>query len=169
MRARSRLLGYRHPALIGLVLGAVFGVWNLIVTMRDPLAEDTAGALLAFYGPMFALWGLIGFTAARRSGRLVDGVEAGAVVALATFVVFDLSVIARVNLFLDAISQRADWQNLLVRFQSSGFESLRAYANYEYAAGAPLKGLVSTAIGAVVGGIGGLLGTLGGSRQPRRS
>jgi hypothetical protein len=152
---------------LGLLLGAGFGLWNLLVTRSNPLLEDTPIALLAFYGPMLGCWGLAGFTAARRSGRLWDGVKVGAMVALVTFIVFNLAAIARVNLFLDTISQRADWQNLILRFRASSFESLRAYANYEYLTGVPLMILVASVIGGVTGLIGGLLGIVG--RRLRRA
>lgn len=33
-----------HPVLLGVLLGAGFGVWNLIATQLDPLAEDTPAA-----------------------------------------------------------------------------------------------------------------------------
>src|SRR5918997_1453627 len=113
----------RRVVLLGLALGAGFGAWNLVATRADPLAEDTAAALLTFYGPMFAAWALTGFAAARRTGRLADGVRAGALVAFVTFVVFDLAVLVRVNLFLDLLRDRADWQNLVRRYPASGFES----------------------------------------------
>jgi hypothetical protein len=147
--------------LFGLLLGAGFGLWNLIATGVDPLAEDTPIALLVFYGPMFAIWGLAGFGAFRRTGRLLDAVKVGATVACVTFVVFDFAAIIRVNMFLDAISQRADWQNLIVRFEASGFESLRVYANYVYVTGAPFKILVASMIGAGIGLVGGFFGSLG--------
>jgi hypothetical protein len=151
----------RYPILLGLIVGAGFGLWNLIATRLDPLAEDTPIALLAFYGPMFAIWSLAGFGASRRTGRLLDAVKVGATVACVTFVVFDFTAIIRVNLFLDTISQRADWQNLMARFQTSGFDSLRLYANYVYASGAAFKILVASIIGAGTGLIGGFLGLLG--------
>ena len=146
---------------LGLLVGAAFGLWNLIATRLDPLAEDTPFALLVFYGPMFAIWGLAGFGAARRTGRLLDGVKVGVTVAFITFVVFVLAAFLRVNLFLDAISQRSDWQNLIARFQDSGFESLRAYVNYVGVIGAPFKILVASIIGAGTGLIGGFFGSLG--------
>src|SRR5262245_42095093 len=125
----------RKILVIGLLLGVGFGLWNLIVTWLDPLSEDSPSALLLFYGPMFASWGLVGFGAFRRTGRLWDAVKAGALVALVTFVVFDLAVIVRINLFLETLTQRSDWHNLMQRFQASGFESLRVYANYVYLTG----------------------------------
>ena len=151
----------RRFVTLGLVLGAGFGLWDLIVTLLNPLAEDDPSALLMFYGPMFAIWGLAGFAAARRTGRIVDGVKVAAIVAFVTFVVFDVAAIIRVNLFLDVLTHRSDWQNLLVRFQASGFKSLRVYANYEYITGSPFKILVATSIGSVTGLIGGFFGWLG--------
>lgn len=44
---------------------------------------------------------------------------------------------------------------LITRFQASGFESLRLYANYEYETGAPFKILVASIIGSCIGAIGG--------------
>jgi len=151
----------RRIIVLGLLLGAGFGLWNLIVTWLAPLAEDSPIALLMFYGPMFAIWGLVGFRASRQTRRFLDAVKGGATVAFVTFVVFDITVIVRVNLFLDTLSRRSDWQNLMVRFQASGSESLRAYANYIYVTGSPFKILVASIIGAVAGLVGGFFGSLG--------
>jgi hypothetical protein len=150
-----------HGVKLGIVVGAVFGVWNLLFTWIAPLAEDSPIALAGFYGPMFVIWGFAGFTAYRRTNRLSEAVKVGATVAFATFVVFDASAIVRVNLFLDTISQRSDWQNLVSNYQASDFESLRSYANYVYLTGAYLKILIASVIGAVSGLIGGLVGCVG--------
>ncbi|PYR95544.1 MAG: hypothetical protein DMF84_00375 [Acidobacteria bacterium] len=150
--------------MLGLVLGAAFGLWNLVVTVWNPLLDDSPLTLLMFYGPMFAIWGVAGYRASRRTGRLVDGVKVGATVAFVTFLVFNLAVILRVNLFLDALTERSDWRNLVLRFQASGFESLRTYANYAYLTGAPFKILVASVIGAGTGLVGGFVGSLGGPR-----
>src|SRR3954471_15598678 len=104
---------WRYPVLLGLILGAGFGLWNLIASLVDPLADDTPGALLMFYGPMFIIWDLVGFGAARRTGRVSDAVKVGATVALVTFVVYTLTVFLRVNLLLDTLSQRSDWQHMV--------------------------------------------------------
>ena len=151
----------RKAAALGLVLGAGFGLWNLIATQLDPLAEDDLIPLLAFYGPMFTIWGLAAYKACRRTGRLWDALEVGAVVAFVTFAVYTVAVIIRVNVFLDVMSRRPEWQNLMVRFQASGFRTLRGFVNYEYATGAPFKILVATMIGVATGLVGGLLGCLG--------
>jgi len=73
--------------------------------------------------------------------------------------IFHAAAIARVNLFLDVVQHRDDWQNLVARYHDSGFKSLRAYANYEYFKQTPIlasigafAGLVSGAVGAAVNG-----------------
>jgi hypothetical protein len=133
----------------------------------DPLAEVDLVLLLAFYGPMFAIWGLAASMASRRTGRLWDAVKAGAVVAFVTFAVYTMAVIIRVNVFLDVMTRRPDWQNLMERFRASGFGTLRGFVNYEYATGAPFKILVASMIGVATGLEGGLLGCLG-HRMMRR-
>lgn len=155
----------RDRITLGVLLGIGFGIWNLLSALIAPLAEDTIPALLTFYGPMFAAWGLTGFIAARTRGRIVDGIQAAAVVAFVTFVVFDAMVVLRVNLFLNSLTDRLDWQNLMIRFHTSGYESLRTFINVEYVTGAPFKILVAAAIGAGTGGIGGLLGATRDARS----
>lgn len=145
----------RNSLRLGLALGAGFGIWDLIATWASPLSDDSAAALLRFYGPMFTIWTLAGFVAARRTGEMRHGASTGALVAFATFVVLDVLVIVRVNVFLDLLRNRADWQNLMARFSTSGFDSLRAYVNYRYVIGTPFKIGVVTLIGAVLGAIGG--------------
>jgi hypothetical protein len=107
---------------------------------------------------MFTTWGVTAFAAARKTGRVVDGIAAGAMVAFVTFAVFDVMVILRVNLFLHTLTERPDWQNLMIQFRASGSESLRTFINYHYITGSPLKILVATTIGAVTGIVGGALG-----------
>jgi len=149
----------REPWLVvkyGAVLGAAFGAWNLVQTWIDPLADDSSSALLRFYSPMFTAWGIAGFATAKRTGRIADAIRVGAMLALATFVVFWIANLIRVNVFLEAVSHRADWQSLVRRFRESGFENFRAYINYEYLTGAPLKFFVPTVIGAITGLVGGI-------------
>ena len=156
----------RYLLYFGMILGAVFGLWNLLATWFDPLAEDSPAALLVFYGPMFTIWGIAGFVVSRRSGRALDGFRAGATIAFATFVVYIVTQFVRVNMFLDILTQRSDWQNLMATFQSSGSQSLRRYVNYLGLAGAPFKILVASIIGAVTGFVGGSLGAFS-RQQPR--
>ena len=147
----------RHLIIRGVLLGIGFGICNLLSSLIAPLADDTIAALLLFYGPMFAIWGAIGFLAARKSGRIVDGIKAASIVAFLTFVVFDVMVILRVNVFLYTLTDRPDWRNLMARFRTSGSENLRAFITYHYVMQSPFKILVATAIGISTGVIGGLL------------
>ena len=155
MRLSLALTPWYRAARLGAVVGAIFGAWDLIATRVDPLAEDTSAALLTFYGPMFAVWALAGVAVGRRTGRLSEAAKAGALVALATFTVFSVLVLVRVNVFLESLLRRTDWQGLLRRYQESDFGSFRTYANYTYAVTAPVKLLVASAIGAAAGALGG--------------
>jgi hypothetical protein len=149
-----------NPLLIGLVVGLIFGFADLALTWLNPLEDDSAGALLRFYGPMFLIWSLVAFRAARSTGRLRSGVVAGMAVAFATFCVFVVVNFMRVNLFLDQLTGRADWQNMMMRFRASGSESLRSFVNLDYIKGTPFKIGVATAFGAAFGTLGGGLGRL---------
>lgn len=150
----------RNALLLGVIVGLTFGAVNLLLTWLYPLQDDSPGALLLFYGPMFLLWALAAFTATHLSGRFLYGVTAGTLVAFATFCVFDLLIIVRVNLFLNELTGRADWQNLMARFQTSGFDSLRLFVNLDYIKGAPLKIGAASVIGTMMGVIGGFVGRL---------
>jgi hypothetical protein len=150
----------KRTLLLGLAVGLIFGAVNLVVTWRDPLADDSPAALLRFYGPMFLVWTLASFLAARRTGHLVPGMTTGLTIAVATFMAFDLLILVRVNLFLHELTGRPDWQNMMMRFRASETASLRLFVNLDYLTGAPLKLGVSSAIGTIMGAIGGLLGQL---------
>ncbi|HUP41382.1 MAG TPA: hypothetical protein VM115_14760 [Vicinamibacterales bacterium] len=141
-----------------MLLGVVFGIWNLLSSLLDPLADDTIPALLIFYGPMFTAWGVAGFLASRRTARVVDGIKAAIIVALVTGIVFDVLLFLRVNLFLHTLTDRPDWQNLMAQFRASGDDSLRRFINYHYLTQAPVKILVGMTIGACTGILGGLFG-----------
>jgi len=160
----------RRWIAFGVVLGVIFGAWDLIATARSPLADDSPSALLTFYGPMFTIWTITGFIASRRRGRVTDGIQAGATVALSTFVVFDVAVMIRANVFLDVLPGRDDWQLIVRSFQTSGFSSFRTYVNCFYLKAAPLKTTVATAIGAILGALGGLAAVLTRriGQRPRR-
>jgi hypothetical protein len=150
----------KTPLVQGLFIGLAFGVVNLLFTWISPRADDTAGAVLRFYGPMFFLWAFCAYSAARRTGRLLSGAAAGAVVAFWTFCVFEVFALLRVNLFLRELTGRADWQNMMLRFRASEFESLRVWVNLDYLKGAPLKLGVAALIGTMMGTVGGSLGHL---------
>ena len=146
-----------RSARIGLIIGLIFGTWNLLWTWLQPLADDSIPALLAFYGPMFLAWGVAAYLASLRSGSILRGTKTGMVVAFTTFCVLDLMVIARANMFLNELASRSDWRAMVERFQTSGLDSFRAYINWHYLTQAPIKILVATTIGAAVGAIGGVL------------
>jgi hypothetical protein len=152
------------PLLLGGLIGFVFGAVNLLFTWFSPVADDSAGVLLRFYGPMFFLWAFASFRAARNNGRLLTGITTGLLVAFATFCVYDSLVQLRINLFLDELTARADWQDLMRRFRASEFESLRVFVNLDYLKSAPLKIGVASAIGAFMGVIGGSAGWLASRR-----
>ena len=154
-----------RPLNLGFMVGLVFGLVDLVITWFYPLEDDTPGALLRFYGPMFLIWAIASFRAVQRSGRLWSGVGTGLTIAFATFCVFYILVLLRVNLFLNELTGRADWQNLVMRFHASDFDSLRLFVNLDYLKGAPLKIGVASAIGAVMGVIGGGFGRLTHKRK----
>ena len=155
---------------LGSVLGLVFGTVNVVVSLLNPVIEDTPLTLLGFYGPMFAAWGLAGYRAFQRTHRLRHAAGAGALVALVTFTVLTVIVIARMNLSLDTIVERPDWRNMVAAYPSSGFDSFRAYANYVYLTGAPFKLFVASMIGLASGSTGAAFaGGHGSTFAPRPS
>jgi hypothetical protein len=138
---------------------------DLLMTWLRPLDDDTVPALLGFYGPMFVAWVLVALREARSTRRLTSGVTAGAAVAFGTFCVFVVLNFARVNLFLDQLTGRPDWQNMMARFQTTGTGSLRLFVNLDYLKGTPFKIAVATMIGAAMGTLGGSIGKLSRRRQ----
>src|SRR5262245_51751873 len=159
--------GRENPLRLGLVVGLVFGFVNLALTWLNPLQDDNPGVLLGFYGPMFLVWSVISFRAARSTGRLRSGVVAGMVVAFATFSVFSVVNLVRVNLFLHQLTGRADWQDMMTRFRTSGSESLRQFVNLDYIEGTLFKLGAATSVGMVFGALGGTLGRLTRGRAIR--
>ena len=135
----------------GLCLGTAFGAWNLYETWRDPLADDSVLALLAFYGPMFLAWTSVGFIRRRSGGTVGQAAMSATVFAFATFTSYFGAQLVRVNLFLEQLRERDDWQFMMSRFAASGSDHFRSYINHIYVAGAPFKILVATAIGFAVG------------------
>ena len=145
----------------GLVIGLVFGCVNIVTAWLRPLDDDTPGAVLRFYGPMFLSWAIVAFvTVWRGSGGVVSGIVAGVVVAFATFCVYYVAIVLRVNVLLYQLADRLDWQNMMARFHASGYSSLRLFVNIDYLKGAPLKVGFASAIGALMGLLGGILGRM---------
>jgi len=154
-----------RPVALGILTGLVFGVVNLLITWVAPLLDDNPGTLLAFYGPMFLTWAIAAFRATRRSRRFNAGLTTAIVVAFATFCAFDLLIFVRVSLFLNELTGRADWQNMMKRFEASGFDNFRTFVTLDYIKAAPLKCLVSCGIGAVMGVIGASLAKITARRS----
>ena len=75
------------------------------------------------FGIVFLALAVPGFAARGRGGHFVDAIEAGAIAGAITFALFLLFGILRVNLFLDMIRDRSDWENLVADFGRSGFQS----------------------------------------------
>jgi hypothetical protein len=148
------------PVAYGLVLGTVLGTWILVNTALAPLADDSGFAVGAMFAVVFLALAVPGFAARRRGGHLVDALEAGATAGAITFALFLLLGILRVNLFLETIRSRTDWQNLVSDYTRSDFQSLRAYANYVYAKQIVVFPIVGVVAGAISGSLGGVLAGL---------
>ena len=148
-----QILSFVSPLAWGLVIGALLGTLQLVDTAVEPLADDSAGAMIGILATMLALWTLASISAGLPSRRFTHALVAGVLAGVATMAVIDLTSILRVNIFLDEIRYRDDWINLVARFEASGSQSLREYANWEYVRGAPIV----VGIGAIAGGISGAI------------
>jgi len=140
---------------IGVVTGLVFGLVDLLLTWLRPFEADSGWVLLRFYGPMFSVWLVVSFRAARETRRLSSGVAAGLAVAFGTFCIFVLANFVRVNLFFDQLMLSPDWHNMMMRFRTSGSASARLFVNLDYIKGTPFKIGFFTALGGVFGILGG--------------
>ena len=148
------------PVMWGLIIGIGAGSLQLIDTAIEPLADDTAGGMLAIAGTLLLLWTIASYAATRRTERFRDAIFAGLLVGLACIAVLHVAAIVRENVFLDQIQYREDWANLVNRFRTSGFESLRAYANYEYLKGTPLLLILGAGVGSICGVLSGTISIL---------
>ena len=159
---------YLKSALrVGLFLGLIFGVVNLMFSWLFPLLDDTKGVLLSFWGPMFFAWAFASFRAARRQGQLLSGVAAGLIVAFATICVFDILNLLRFHLFLDELTGRADWQGMMQRFRASDYDSLRTFVTLESITVTPFMIGIASIIGAIMGVVGGGAGLLSLEWRPQ--
>jgi len=148
----------------GVAIGAGLGVWILVDTAVAPLAEDTPLAVGSMFAGLLVLFAVPGFTARRRGGRARDSMQAGAIAGALAMALFCLLGIVRVNVFLDVIRDRSDWEGLIADFAGSGFGSLRAYANYVYMKDLILMPMIWASAGAASGALGGLLAAI--ERRP---
>jgi hypothetical protein len=135
-------------------------MWDLLSTWRRPLDDDSAGALLQFYGPMFLVWMFTAFRVARDRRRFLPGAAAGTLVAFGTLCVFVVFNFVRVNLFLHELTARPDWQNMMKRFSDSGSGNLRLFVNLDYLKGTPFKIAFVTGVGAVLASVAACVGRL---------
>ena len=157
----KQILSFANSVTFGLALGTLLGVWNLIDTSIRPLSEDTPLNVGGMFAVVLLLLSIPAIAVRRRGGHLIDAVRAGAIAGVIVFALFHFFAIVRVNLFLDVIRDRSDWQGLILNFQRSGFQSLRLYANYVYARQILLIPLLGAVGGILSGVIGGVLGNLG--------
>jgi len=157
----TQLAGLVKPWMWGVIIGLVFGIENLVSTAISPLAEDTPALMLTLVTVVLGSWILVGFSAGRRTMRVRDAVLAGVVVATISMSLFGMANWVRVTVFLDVIKDRSDWVGLMDRFHASGAPDLRSFVMSEYSRG----NLLSTA---VIAGIGGAMGALGGLVGVRR-
>jgi len=146
-----------RPVTFGAVLGTLLGGGILVSTLVAPLADDTPVLVATMFGVVFLALAVPGFAARRRGGHFVDALQAGGVAGTITFTLFLLLGILRVNLFLDVIRNRSDWQNLVADYAHSDFQSLRGYANFVYAKQIVAFAVVGVVAGAISGSLGGLL------------
>ena len=160
----AQMLLLVNSGAFGVAIGAGLGVWILVDTAVAPLAEDTPLVVGSMFAGLFVLLAVPGFTARRRGGRARDSMQAGAIAGALAMALFCLLGIVRVNVFLDVIRDRSDWEGLIADFAGSGFQSLRTYANYVYMRNLMLLPMIGAAAGAVSGAIGGLFAAI--ERRP---
>jgi hypothetical protein len=153
----KQVIGFINNFKFGLALGAVLAGFNLVATLVSPLAEDTPLRVGTFLAVVMLFWGWSGFAAEKRTAQIFQAAKAGAIVGAISIGLFHFAAILRLNLFLDIVARRSDWQGLILKFNQSGFESLRAYANYTYLQSAGLVLLAGTLVGAICGTVGGLV------------
>jgi hypothetical protein len=154
-----------NALVLGFMVGLIFGSWDVVWTWSHPLEDDGPWMLLRFYGPMFLMWMVVSLRAARRTGHLWSGAVAGMAVAFGTFCVFAVLNLLRVNLFLEQLTARSDWQNMMGRFRASASESLRLFVTFDYLEGMPFKIGVATVLGGAIGSLAGVVGAACGHKS----
>ena len=164
-----QILSFVSPLVWGLLIGVVLGVWQLVDTAVEPLAEDTPRVMIGIVGTMLVSWTLASLAAALPSRRFTRALVAGIIAGVATMAVIDFTSILRVNVFLDEIRYRDDWVNLMTRFEASGSQSLRAYANWEYARGTPIVLGLGALAGGVCGAVAGMINGISDTTLARPS
>jgi len=151
----AQLASLVKPWVWGSLIGAGLGIGNLVATARTPLADDDSGGMLACAGVLLIAWAAISFGAARDRG-LLHAIVAGLVAGTTTLALFNAANYLRVIMFVDQIRYRADWVDLMARFQASGASNLRWFVVRDYVR----PTLAMTALGSTLGAASGLVGGL---------
>ena len=125
--------------------------------------------MLGIVGILLVSWTLASRAAALPSRRFRHALIAGIIAGVATMAVIDVTSILRVNLFLDEIRHRDDWTNLMARFEESGVQSLRVYANWEYVRATPIVLAFGAAAGGVCGAVAGVINQISTAPLTRAS
>jgi hypothetical protein len=176
----SFLDGVSFGVALGLLLSAWMVMGTLVFLLDESWTHSTGKVLTALYHPLtfntpleyaamlcalYLLPGIPGFLSRRHSGRLMDAIKAG---ALASALVFTLTAVAgdiRMNIVLEIIKRRPEWQAALLTFANA--DTLMAQANYYYAVHVPARLLFGAALGALAGAIGHCIGRIG-QGDPRK-
>ncbi|HXO19150.1 MAG TPA: hypothetical protein VOA87_04410 [Thermoanaerobaculia bacterium] len=149
-------------AAFGVVLGLVLSAAVVAINVVLPLLPEAASPLrqavegiseAAGWLGVLALWGVAGFFAWRRHGTLAAALKAGALVSLLSMGMVMLTFALVDNLFLDLVSRQPE---KLWGFQHSEYHSMRAYINHGLLRGLFFALPVMAAVGAALGGLGGL-------------
>ena len=142
------------------VIGALFSVGVVLTNVVFPTpneSDDEYGAwYLVLYLALFALFGIGGLIASRRTQPARTGAIGGAVSALIIVGMILLTFVVVDNVFLDIVSQQIDKINAF--HNQSTYTNMRDYIN-----GSLVAGLSFGLIGAVV--FGGLFGLMGGAAR----
>jgi hypothetical protein len=141
--------------VFGLTLGIVMSVAVIITNVVFPNQESDSeyGLLYAIvYLGLFALFGVGGYLASKRTQSLQSGAAGGAVTALLSIGLTMLTFIIIDNLFLDIVSQQPD---KIWGFQhQQTFQTMREYVNDGLLRGVVFVLPVMTLLGALLGTIG---------------
>jgi hypothetical protein len=157
-----QILSFISPTGWAVLIGAALHTWILIATTVAPLADDSGYEMLIWFAGIVCVATAVSIRDAKHFG-FSRGVWSGVSFGAAFGAIGYFGALIRVNLFLEQIRDRTDWAGLVGRFHASGFTNFRAFVNYEYAFSLPFLLAAGAVLGAVGGGIAGLLS------RPRRA
>ena len=157
---RSRT-AYRIALLIGTVFGLITGGMQIVHLCLENFLNLSGGAngiiALAFMVGMFLLWGSAGYRAARRTGVFSAGLLAGVWSAMVSMLIAVMFGFALMNMSIPHAEDVARWPE----FRSSGWTDAQAFAIANTLEAGFSHLLVGPIVGAVFGGIAGLLAQIG--------